>query len=384
MTNKYFYQNLKTFKYFETAFDNNNFTPVPKDWVIIITDIKSSTKHIESGKYKDINIVGVASIVAAHNAINDLDFPYVFGGDGATMIIPSEYEKAVLSELVALQTLSHETFNLSLRIGKVSVEEILNADGSISVAKYSLTPGKSIAFFRGGGLNLAEDKIKNNEERYCIQRKETKPPNLNKLSCRWKPIPSQKGKILSLIVLSRNHPHTPIYHHIVTQLKSIYSENLDAANPVKQPQLHYKNIVDCIQSEKSLHGTIFSKHFFNRLVNIVTAVFLFKFNFLKKYKEDISLHSDYRKFDDMLRMVIDCDSEQLALIHQLLEELYHQGKIYYGTHVSEHALMTCYVNTTLAGQHIHFIDGGDGGYALAAKQLKTQIQTVPAYLPMDV
>ncbi|HXB98558.1 MAG TPA: DUF3095 family protein, partial [bacterium] len=26
------------------------------------------------------------------------------------------------------------------------------------------------------------------------------------------------------------------------------------------------------------------------------------------------------------------------------------------------------------GQHIHFVDGGDGGYAMAAKQLKAQIK----------
>jgi hypothetical protein len=383
MTSKYFYQNLKPFRHFETAFNNNNFTPVPKDWVVVITDIKSSTKSIEAGKYKDVNTVGAASIAAAHNAIKDLDFPYVFGGDGATMIIPSEYEDETLDELAALQTLSHETFNLSLRIGKVSVEEIFNAGGSISIAKYSLTPEKSIAFFRGGGLNIAEEKIKTDEERYCIQRIYTKPPNLNKLSCRWNSIPSQKGKILSLIVLSRQQPHTPTYHHILTQLKTIYSNDLDTANPVKNTQLHYKNVAACIQSEKLLHKTILSKGFFNRLVSITTAVFLFKFNFLKQYKESISSHSDYRKFDDMLRMVIDCDNQQLERIHQLLSDLYQQGKVYYGTHVSEHALMTCFVSSTAAGQHIHFIDGGDGGYAIATKQLKKQIRTVSAYPLLD-
>ena len=35
--------------------------------------------------------------------------------------------------------------------------------------------------------------------------------------------------------------------------------------------------------------------------------------------------------------------------------------------------MTCYVNGLEDGQHIHFIDGGDGGYAVAAKQLKQQL-----------
>jgi hypothetical protein len=34
--------------------------------------------------------------------------------------------------------------------------------------------------------------------------------------------------------------------------------------------------------------------------------------------------------------------------------------------------MTCYVNDLNPGNHIHFIDGGDGGYAMAAKKLKAQ------------
>ena len=36
--------------------------------------------------------------------------------------------------------------------------------------------------------------------------------------------------------------------------------------------------------------------------------------------------------------------------------------------------MTYYVANLEPSQHIHFIDGGDGGYAMAAKQLKTQLK----------
>ena len=36
--------------------------------------------------------------------------------------------------------------------------------------------------------------------------------------------------------------------------------------------------------------------------------------------------------------------------------------------------MTCFVDSTQQGEHLHFIDGGDGGLAVAAKQLKSQIK----------
>ena len=38
--------------------------------------------------------------------------------------------------------------------------------------------------------------------------------------------------------------------------------------------------------------------------------------------------------------------------------------------------MTCFLQKLEDGKHIHFIDGGDGGYAIAAKQLKAQIKRV--------
>jgi len=42
-------------------------------------------------------------------------------------------------------------------------------------------------------------------------------------------------------------------------------------------------------------------------------------------------------------------------------------------HESREALMTCFVQKTNQSDHIHFIDGGDGGYALAAVSLKKQM-----------
>ena len=53
-------------------------------------------------------------------------------------------------------------------------------------------------------------------------------------------------------------------------------------------------------------------------------------------------------------------------------KFYEKNKIYYGMHVSQDALMTCLVNNLNDGGHIHFIDGNNGGYALAAKNMKVQ------------
>jgi Protein of unknown function (DUF3095) len=38
--------------------------------------------------------------------------------------------------------------------------------------------------------------------------------------------------------------------------------------------------------------------------------------------------------------------------------------------------MTCLVFSLEQSRHVHFIDGADGGYALAALQLKAQLQAL--------
>ena len=44
-------------------------------------------------------------------------------------------------------------------------------------------------------------------------------------------------------------------------------------------------------------------------------------------------------------------------------------------------MMTCLVFSLEESRHVHFIDGADGGYALAAVQLKAQLQTLAAGQP---
>ena len=97
---------------------------------------------------------------------------------------------------------------------------------------------------------------------------------------------------------------------------------------------------------------------------------------MMRYIRSKRSHSDYRKFDDALRMTIDCTPAQLESVKELCVRQKAEGQIYYGIHVSESALMTCFLQKIEDGKHIHFIDGGDGGYAIAAKQLKAQIKRV--------
>jgi hypothetical protein len=75
-------------------------------------------------------------------------------------------------------------------------------------------------------------------------------------------------------------------------------------------------------------------------------------------------------------MVISCTSESRKNLAAYFDDLHKQGLVAYGMHVADKALMTCFLQS--ATSHIHFIDTANGGYALAAKQLKQQLKNSSA------
>lgn len=84
-------------------------------------------------------------------------------------------------------------------------------------------------------------------------------------------------------------------------------------------------------------------------------------------------HSDFRKFDGTLRMVIDGSAAHRERLSAFLEEKARRGELVYGLHCSPEALVTCMIFDQIGGDHMHFVDGADGGYALAAKDLKAKM-----------
>jgi hypothetical protein len=88
------------------------------------------------------------------------------------------------------------------------------------------------------------------------------------------------------------------------------------------------------------------------------------------YKQDVSDNSDFRKFDDGLKMTVDVDGARFGRIEALLKQAAAEGICRYGLHRQDSALITCFVINPMQRDHMHFIDGAAGGYALAAARMK--------------
>jgi hypothetical protein len=371
-----FYTRLASFSNFSEVANAGHYHPVPEDWSIFISDVRDSTKAIQAGQYKEVNLVGAASIVVSRNAMESLDFPFVFGGDGATLLIPPEKTERVTLELSKLKALAKKNFGFDLRVGRVPVKQIYFENKQLEVAKFELTPGRSIAMMRGSGLELAEDWIKRSGEKFEVSVPSEQENDLSGLSCRWQPIPSKNGKIISLIVYARGE--SPVFPQLFEGLDEIFPEGFESLNPAKIHGSRYKSVFSCLIGERKFHRNLWSNSFLKRVREIFISVGLFKyklpFSFVPPYLEAISSHSDFRKFDNMLRMVIDCKPSQIKSLKAFLEKLHQQDSIFYGLFESEKSLMTCFVENLSQGGHIHFMDAENGGYAMAALALKQQME----------
>jgi hypothetical protein len=92
----------------------------------------------------------------------------------------------------------------------------------------------------------------------------------------------------------------------------------------------------------------------------------------RNYKKILIQNTDHQKFDDMIRMVISCSTANRQKFEQYLSEQRSRGRLNYGLHITDSALLTCLVFDRL-NRHFHFVDGSNGGYALAAKEMKEQV-----------
>src|SRR5882762_801138 len=147
--NDTFYSEIPVFRGFSRLMDPALYSPLPDDWSIGVADVVESTKAIAERRYKAVNMAGASVIAAITNALAGREFPFVFGGDGAS---------------------------------------------------FALSPNISYAMFSGGGLGWAETAMKRGEFAVPPAPSGTQP-NLDGLSCRFEEIPSARGQILSVLVV---------------------------------------------------------------------------------------------------------------------------------------------------------------------------------------
>lgn len=372
-----FYTKLKPFTKFSDFTNESLYTDLPESWYVVMTDIKGSTKAINEGRYRDVNTIGAASIVVATKVIGSRDFPFVFGGDGATILIGPDDIDELMLKLSSLKRLAKNNFDLDLRVARVPMRDIGQLHKEIKVSKYEISPGCSTAVIKGEGIVEAEKLIKDKSSKYEFNDDASGEIDLTGLTCRWKPTPGKRGKILTLIIQARRN-EAIIYNNLLSELKSLLNQDLELLGPELHEKSKYKSMLENLKNELRNQEKLTLNLFLQLTKSIVISFLMFTLKIdlasSKAYQNSIKRHSDFIKFDGSLRMVLDCSESQIELINSLLKKQFEAGNIFFGAHVADESIMTCFVEGLGQGKHIHFIDSSNGGYAMAAIELKNQIK----------
>ena len=388
----YSYDDIPFIPDFGSIFNYDYYYKPPPDWYIIITDIVNSTTAILEGKYKDVNTAGSLAAMAISNVKKDMNFPFIFGGDGMTFLIPGNILDDVEDVLVDTRKLVDEMFDLKLRLGVVPVSTIYRKGYKLFVARLKVSDRYIQAIITGKGLDIAEKLIKNDVS-YNPFRLRVGLPAKNKadftgFTCRWKDIPSTRGETISFIIKIREE-----YHR---QTSTVFNKILKGVDEIFGLVSDYHPLTEDNQSssvsQAHREARIFSNrksgflYGINKLRISMEIVFVKMIIFLhipikingknfRNIKEDNIINSDFRKFDGSLKMVLSCSTVQRKNFERLLEKLVSKGIVNFGLHVSDRALLTCLIHRG-TGEEVHFVDSADGGYALAARKLKEQMADV--------
>jgi hypothetical protein len=376
--NDLFYAGIPVFRGFGSLMDPALYSPLPVDWSIGVADIVESTKAIAEARYKAVNMAGAAVIAAVTNALAGREFPFVFGGDGASFAVAPDDLELAREALAATARWVQDDLDLAMRVALVPVAEVRRQGFDVRVARFAPSPNLSYAMFSGGGLGWAEAAMKRGEFAVPVAPPGTLP-DLTGLSCRFEEIPSARGVILSVLVVPAKGADPAAFRNVIEDIIALVEHTPDAGRPVpaRGPDIRWPPAGLDYEVRATRGGSLLKRRAFV-LANTLFAFFVMRFGISvggfvpDTYVRQVVENSDFRKYDDGLRMILDCTPELERALTQRLAAAASGGIIRYGLHGQDAAMMTCFTPSALRADHVHFIDGARGGYASAATALKAK------------
>ncbi len=372
-----FYARIPVFSDFAGIMDPARYHALPDDWLIALTDVEHSTQAIEDGRYKAVNTAGASVIAAVTNALSGRPFPFVFGGDGASLAVSAQDEEPVRAALAATAAWSRDELDLTLRAALVPASAVRAQGLDVGVARFAASQNVAYAMFIGGGLAWAERAMKAGQFAVAPAAPGTRP-DLSGLSCRWNEIPASRGVILSL-VLAPSRQGDPAFRTLVETLLADLERSADVAQPKPASSAGVAWPPPGLELETRASRRS-GEALFRARLRVAAATFL-AFCIMRLgirvgefdpavYRRDVVANSDFRKFDDSLRMTLDCTPDLADEIERRLAQARRDDVARFGLHRQSAARMTCIVPSIAESNHFHFVDGAAGGYALAARQMK--------------
>jgi hypothetical protein len=371
-----FYDSIPVQSNFAEAVKPQAYRALPDDWVVGFCDVVGSTAAIAEGRYKAVNMVGAGAIAAVSNALERRPFPFVFGGDGASFAVSPSDSSAAKGALAAMAGFARTEFELGLRVAAIPVCDIRAAGRDVRIARFAASEHCAYAMFAGGGLSWFEERAKRGD--YALPPAPPGAlPDLSGLSCRWGVAPAKYGIVLSVILSPRGDD--PRYPALVDEVVRMALDGEGAEPPVTLDQLGVATPAKAIALEASAlkaSGASALTARFKAATGYALGVTFHTFK-LKAgkfdaavYAADVAANADFRKFDDGLRMTLDCPPAFADTLEAKLMAA--EDFANWGLYRQKSAQITCIVPSITERDHVHFVDGADGGYTMAATAMKAK------------
>lgn len=187
-------------------------------------------------------------------------------------------------------------------------------------------------------------------------------PSFQGYTCRWKDYQSPKDEPIALIVRFRR-PDAGWSQEFLAKVDTLLgspAEHHPLRAHLSKPALGKRLDTEVAVRTRGARGWARWKDRFVVRLQVFYALFAIasRIRFmlgkkdLSRMIDDNIASSDYRKYDNTLKMVVALDHAARRSLETLLQAAHAEGRLFYGLHVT------------------------DGGYAYAARQLKAQIKEV--------
>ncbi len=383
------YSKIPPITQFADIFNHEFYYLPPESWHFVMTDVVNSTGAIEEGRYKEVNTAGSLGAMAISNILGDMQFPFVFGGDGMTYLIPGQLLDRVVEVLIDTRDMVQKVFDLKLRVGVIPLRELIRQNAQIRVARFAVSPRYTQAIIGGSGADLAETLIKDpSPANPWIVPEDAPVPGVADFSgftCRWQDIPSRNGETISFIVRARGASAERRSEILKSVLRDVGEQfgTEERYHPLslegqRQSRSQFRSEARVLSGRR--RGALYAFRFIAISLETTALKIIEKLRiplhrrgkYFRDVKMDNIINSDFRKFDGTLKMVLSCSTGERKKFQRVLERRRAAGELYYGIHVSDRALLTCLIQFS-SGEEVHFVDAADGGYAAAALMIKSQI-----------
>jgi hypothetical protein len=376
-----FFASVPVFDSFERIVEPALYRPLPDGWFIGFTDVVASGQAVAAGAYKAVNMAGAAAIAAVSNALGAKPFPFTFGGDGATLAVGNGDEPQARAALAATARWAKNELGLELRAAMVPVVEVRKAGYDVTVARYAPSPDVAYAMFSGGGAGWVERQVK--AGRYALEpAPQGVYPDLTGLSCRFGETPTRRGLIASVIMLPLEGADPAEYRNLVLGVLALLADSERAGHPLPAagPPLRWPPAgLDMELAARVGLGRprLVERVFLSAYTLLAWTMFRFNLKIggfdASRYRRELVANADFRKFEDGLKLTVDCTPDLADELDAILARAQDQGVVQFGLHRQTSALVTCIAPVPTACDHIHFVDGAGGGYTAASRALKEHV-----------